>query len=94
MKRKKPNLTKGSYLKDGLRRRKCLLDISEWLGNPKGTDLKATNFTAYLSYKTESGISEKTINNHLGYMNAVYNYLSDVGESESFGRKGGSYGSV
>ena len=73
---------KGSYLKDGPRRRKCLLDISEWLGNPKGIDLKATNFTAYLSYKTESGISEKTINNHLGYMNAVYNYLSDVGEIE------------
>ncbi|MCA6061684.1 tyrosine-type recombinase/integrase [Thalassolituus sp. ST750PaO-4] len=73
---------KGSYLKDGPRRRKCLLDISEWLGNPKGIDLKAINFTAYLSYKTESGISEKTINNHLGYMNAVYNYLSDVGEIE------------
>ena len=73
---------KGSYLKDGPRRRKCLLDISEWLGNPKGIDLKATNFTAYLSYKTESGISEKTINNHLGYMNAVYNYLADVGEIE------------
>lgn len=73
---------KGSYLKDGPRRRRCLLDISEWLGNPKGIDLKATNFTAYLSYKTESGISEKTINNHLGYMNAVYNYLADVGEIE------------
>lgn len=73
---------KGSYLKDGPRRRKCLLDISGWLGNPKGIDLKATHFTAYLSYKTESGISEKTINNHLGYMNAVYNYLADVGEIE------------
>ncbi|PIQ40823.1 MAG: integrase [Thalassolituus sp. CG17_big_fil_post_rev_8_21_14_2_50_53_8] len=73
---------KGSYLKDGPRRRKCLLDVSDWLGNPKGIDLKATNFTAYLSYKTESGISEKTINNHLGYMNAVYNYLADVGEIE------------
>ncbi|KZZ10712.1 integrase [Oleibacter sp. HI0075] len=73
---------KGSYLKDGARRRKCLMDIAEWLGNPKGIDLKATDFTAYLSYKTESGISEKTINNHLGYMNAVFNYLSEVGEIE------------
>ncbi|WP_301387920.1 phage integrase [Thalassolituus sp. UBA2590] len=73
---------KGGYLKDGARRRKCLMDIAEWLGNPKGIDLKAKDFTAYLSYKTESGISEKTINNHLGYMNAVYNYLSEVGEIE------------
>jgi len=71
---------KGGYLKDGARRRKCLMDIAEWLGNPKGIDLKATDFTAYLSYKTEYGISEKTINNHLGYLNAVYNYLESIGE--------------
>ena len=74
--------SKGSYLKDGPRRKKCLLDISEWLGNPRGSELTAKKFTEYLSYKTESGISEKTINNHLGYMNAVYNYLADVGEIE------------
>ncbi|PCI47135.1 MAG: integrase [Oceanobacter sp.] len=72
--------TKGSYLKDGPRRKKCLLDISEWLGNPRGSELTAKKFTEYLSYKTESGISEKTINNHLGYINAIYNYLESIGE--------------
>lgn len=74
--------SKGSYLKDGSRRKKCLLDISEWLGNPRGSEVSAKSFTAYMSYKTESGISEKTNNNHLGYMNAVYNYLAEVGEIE------------
>lgn len=72
--------SKGSYLKDGSRRKKCLLDISEWLGNHRGSELTANKFTEYLSYKTESGISEKTINNHLGYLNAVYNYLESIGE--------------
>ena len=73
---------KGGYLKDGLRRKKCLLDISEWLDNPQGSELTARKFTEYLSYKTEYGTSEKTINNHLGYLNAIYNYLIEVGEIE------------
>lgn len=41
------------------------------------------SFTAYLSYKTEYGISEKTINNHLGCLNTVYNYLESIGEISS-----------
>ncbi|WP_276783377.1 phage integrase [Thalassolituus oleivorans] len=73
---------RGGYLKDGFRRKKCLMNISEWLGNPRGSELTATKFTEYLSYKNESGISEKTVNNHLGYVNAVYNYLIEVGEIE------------
>lgn len=71
---------KGHHLKDGLRRKRCLFQISEFWGNPAGGTLKAKDFIKYSSYKTEEGCSAKTINNHLGYINAVFNYLSEVEE--------------
>jgi hypothetical protein len=30
------------------------------------------------AYQKQEGAAEKTINNHLGYLNAVYNYLRSI----------------
>lgn len=70
----------GIHLKDGERRKTCLCDIAILLGNPDAMDLRPSDFTAYKAMKKENGVSDKTLNNHLGYMNAVYNYLHKVGE--------------
>ena len=69
---------KGQSLKDGTRRKKCLLDISSLIGNPIAKEVKPSHWLAYQSAKREDGISDKTLNNHLTYLNAVFNYLSDI----------------
>ena len=73
---------KGIHLKDGAKRKRYLGYICEALGNPFGADLKASDFVAYVSNKVGSGLSEKTLNNHLGYIKAVYNYLHSIDEIE------------
>src|SRR5690606_15789677 len=72
--------SKGIHLKDGAKRKRYLGYICDELGNPYAADLKASDFVAYISRKIESGLSEKTLNNHLGYMKAIYNYLHSIGE--------------
>ncbi len=74
--------TKGLHLKDGVRRKRCLFEIADFMGNLPGKLLKPANFTSYIKYKKDSGFSEKTINNHLGYLNAVFNSLTELGEIE------------
>ncbi|MBU71298.1 tyrosine-type recombinase/integrase [Spongiibacter sp.] len=73
---------KGMYLKDGPKRRRYLLQTAELLGDPQGVKLKPGDFHEYAAIRKQQGIADKTLNNHLGYLNAVYNYLRDIGEIE------------
>lgn len=71
----------GIHLKDGKRRKTCLQDIADLMGNPVAADIKPSDIVTYKALKKEqSGSSDKTLNNHLGYLNAVFNYLQKVGE--------------
>lgn len=71
----------GIHLKDGERRRTCLKDIAALLNDPPAIELKPSDVVTYKALKKEQGIADKTLNNHLGYLNAVYNYLFKVGET-------------
>lgn len=65
----------GQHLKDGERRKQKLLDISlEWK-NPHANAITPKTYTDYRAARIQSGISPKTCNNELGYLNAVYNEL-------------------
>lgn len=66
----------GHLLKDGERRKKKLLDIAAELKNPVADLVKPKLYTDYRAKRIEQGISPKTCNNELGYINAVYNELS------------------
>lgn len=69
------HLAHGKFLRDGERRYKHLLRMSESFGNPIGSKLTATAYTVYRAQRIEAGISPKTCNNELGYLNAVFNEL-------------------
>src|SRR5690554_200991 len=73
---------KGVHLKDGERRKRCLESMALWLGNPVARSLLPSEFLAYRSHKFQDGASQKTLNNHLGYLNAVYNELRRLDEIE------------
>jgi integrase len=70
----------GKFLKDGERRYNHLLRMAEAFGNPVAMKVKAHYFTTYRAERFESGISPKTCNNELGYLNAVFNELYRTGE--------------
>ena len=65
----------GQHLKDGERRKQKLLDISTDWNNPEASTITPTIYTNYRSKRIEQGISPKTCNNELGYLNAVFNEL-------------------
>lgn len=71
---------KGVHLKDGERRKRCLDAIAEFMGNPIARSVKPASFLAYRAHKIQEGVSKKTLNNHLGYLNAVYNQLNRLNE--------------
>jgi len=71
---------KGVHLKDGERRKRCLETIANFMGNPVARTVKPAAFLAYRAYKIQEGASKKTLNNHLGYVNAVYNQLHRLDE--------------
>lgn len=71
---------KGVHLKDGERRKRCLETIADFMGNPVARTVKPTAFLAYRAHKIQEGASKKTLNNHLGYLNAVYNQLNRLKE--------------
>jgi site-specific recombinase XerD len=71
---------KGQSLKDGIRRKKCLHDIADLISNPIAKNIKPHHWLAYQESKRSKGISDKTLNNHLTYLNAVFNYLNDIEE--------------
>ncbi len=71
---------KGVHLKDGERRKRCLDAIADFMGNPIARTVKPSAFLAYRAHKIQEEASKKTLNNHLGYLNAVYNQLNRLGE--------------
>ena len=71
---------KGVHLKDGERRKRCLDAIAEFMGNPIARTVTPSSFLAYRAHKIQKGASKKTLNNHLGYLNAVYNQLNRLNE--------------
>ena len=73
---------KGVHLKDGERRKRCLDTIADFMGNPIARTVKPASFLAYRAHKLQEGASKKTLNNHLGYVNAVYNQLRRLDEIE------------
>ncbi|WP_417545100.1 tyrosine-type recombinase/integrase [Marinobacter sp.] len=71
---------KGVHLKDGERRKRCLDAIADFMGNPIARTVKPGSFLAYRAHKLQKGANKKTLNNHLGYVNAVYNQLRRLDE--------------
>lgn len=63
----------GKHLKDGERRLKKLELITEALKNPIANQLTPHKF---LKYRAEKEAKPKTLNNELGYVNAVFNELA------------------
>lgn len=73
-------LAHGKYLRDGERRYRHLNRIAESFGNPIAAKLTANDYLVYRALRIEDGISPKTCNNDLGYLNAVFNELHRTGE--------------
>lgn len=73
-------LSHGNLLKDGERRNRHLLRMAKAFGNPVAQSLKARDFTVYRAIRIQDGLSPKTCNNELGYLNAVFNELSRTGD--------------
>lgn len=73
---------KGGYLRDCERRKHCLDAMAEFMGDPIVSTVKPASFLAYRAHKIQKGASKKTLNNHLGYLNAVYNQLTRLNEIE------------
>lgn len=71
---------KGVHLKDGERRKRCLEAMADFMGNPAARTVKPSAFLAYRAHKIQEGASKKTLNNHLGYLNAVFNQLHRLQE--------------
>jgi len=73
-------LAHGKYLRDGERRYRHLKRMAEAFGNPIAAKLTANAYQVYRALRIEKGISLKTCNNELGYLNAVFNELHRTGE--------------
>lgn len=75
----------GQYLRDIDRREAVLLAITTALGDPIASRLKPEDFLAYRRSKPgikDRPVSPKTLNNHLGYLRAVFNELERSGVVE------------
>lgn len=65
----------GLNLADGERRRQCLLDMASALKNPVASQLTAEDFVKYRAARLRAGLTQKTFNNHHGYLSSVFNKL-------------------
>lgn len=65
----------GIHLAGHRARKNTLLRIAKALRNPQGNQVVASAFLAYRSQRSAQGISSKTLNNELGYINAMYGHL-------------------
>lgn len=65
----------GLNLADGEKRRRCLLDLATALKNPVASRLTAEEFVKYRAARLRAGLSQKTANNHHGYLSSLYNKL-------------------
>lgn len=68
----------GKALKDHVRLRKLLYRVSEGLGNPIGSQLTASDFSAYREERTKT-ISTTTANREHSYLRAMFNELERLG---------------
>lgn len=73
----------GKFLKEGTRRLAVLNHVCSDMGDPIGSAMTAQNFTLYRQKKVVAGVGgkqkpphPKTMNNYLGYCNAVFNELA------------------
>ncbi len=65
----------GINLADGERRKTCLIDLATALGNPVACQLSAEQFVEFRYTKLQTQLTNKTFNNHHGYLSAMFNKL-------------------
>lgn len=65
----------GQHLKGGEKRKRDLFNVCERLKEPIASNLKPSTYTNDRDARIKKGITPKTCNNELGYINAVYNEL-------------------
>lgn len=65
----------GVNLSDGERRRVKLQYMARALGNPQACRLSAEQFVEYRYKRLQGGLTNKSVNNLHGYLNALYNKL-------------------
>lgn len=70
----------GQYLRGAKPRRNALLFVAQRLGDPTARLIKPSEYTQDREARIKEGISPKTCNNELGYVNAVFNELERTGE--------------
>lgn len=69
----------GQHLKAGAKRKRDLLNISKRLKNPIASKLTPTIYTNDRDARIKAGVTAKTCNNELGYLNALFNELKRTG---------------
>ncbi len=71
----------GQTLKDGVRRKSKLYQISEKMRNPIASTVTAKDFAYYRSLRLdEDKVTPNTVNHELAYIKAVFNELDRAGE--------------
>ncbi len=65
----------GLYLSDPERRKRSLCRLAEAISDPVAQKLTPAIYLGYRKSRTVKGVSAKTLNNELGYVKALYNYL-------------------
>ncbi|WP_341937893.1 phage integrase [Marinimicrobium sp. C2-29] len=65
----------GINLVDAKRRHSSVVRLTKALGDPVARKLTPSQYLGYRHRRIKAGVSPKTLNNELGYLNAVYNYL-------------------
>ncbi len=65
----------GEHLRDSPRRKSALDRAAAAMGNPIAVQLTPEKFLTYRKQRIKDNTSAKTLNNILGYINAVYNEL-------------------
>ncbi|WP_417784449.1 tyrosine-type recombinase/integrase [Terasakiella pusilla] len=70
----------GHTLNDGERRHRALQRLAVRLGNPHARVLTSSAYARDRRQRSDAGISDKTLNNELTYIRAVFNELFSLGE--------------
>jgi len=70
----------GHTLTDGARVRLILLALARELGDPVAVSLTANLYCEVRHLQLSAGVHQKTVNNRLGYLKAVYNQLCRLGD--------------
>ncbi|MCP8686066.1 phage integrase [Marinobacterium sedimentorum] len=70
----------GHTLRDGERRFRALQRLAARLGDPIAKGIDASRYARDRRQRSAAGISDKTLNNELSYVRAVFNELRSLGE--------------